>query len=311
MVFRFLAVFSLVFLACAGVGAQNFTASDDGRSIAVADRGQPVLTYVYDSPPAAEGAPAGPSNYIHPLYGLYGEIVTGDSPSNWSGAPGIHWGWSKIGCDAGVANLEMGEGGRRIFERILSVREANEGVEIVVQNVWVVGPDDHAQVIETVAVMVGPVVDGRRNIDFQVLLRSVSSGTIYLEGSVPGAGLGFVLNPERRDWGFASAAAGLDPNPKPYLSPWIVCSYRDDRRSSRSGVAMLQDNRNPGFSYPSWLIESTQRVLGGVPPEVKSALKPGEFLQFRYRLILHHLSGSRMEMTEAYRKFMADGHQTK
>lgn len=309
MFFQLSAIFSLFFV-CTAVVAQNFTADDNGYSIAIADRGRPVLTYVYDSAPTAEGEPTGPSSYIHPIYGLYGEVITGESLSNWSGVPGLHWGWSKIGCDDGVADLESGDGGRRIFERVISAQETKQGLEFIIQNVWVVGLNEHAQAIESIAVTVGPVLDGRRMIDLQVLLRSVSTGTIYLEGSIPGAGLGLVLNPERQDWGFASAAAGLDPASKPYLSPWIVCSYRDDRRSSRSGIAIFQDNRNPGFSHPNWLIESTQRVLGGVPPAVKAELKPGEFLQFRYRLVLHHLSGSRMEMTSAYTQFMADGHQT-
>lgn len=305
---HYLGYFGLL-IACAGASAQNFTATDDGRAIAVADRGRPVLTYVYDSPPAAEGAPVAPANYIHPLHGLYGETITGEAASNWSGAPGISWGWSKIGCDDGVADLATGEGGRRIFERVVSAREMRDGMELVVQNVWVVGPDEHAQVIESIAVTVGPVEDGRRVIDVQILLRSVSTGLVYLEGSIPGAGLGFTFNAERRDWEFAGAATRLDPTPSPYLSPWIVCSYRDDRRSSRSGMAILQDSRNPGFSHPNWLIESAQRVLGGVSPAVKVEVKPGDFLQFRYRLILHHLSGSKMEMTGAYTQFMAEGQQ--
>lgn len=295
----------LSFLCLVGAAsAQNFTATDDGRQITIADRGQPVVTYVYGS-----ASPDGPINYIHPLIGLYGETLTGDSPSNWSGAPGLHWGWSKIGTDDGVANLETGEGGRRIFERIMSDQETEKGMEVLVQSVWLVGEAEHAQVIETMLLTVGPVNQAQRSIDLQFLMRSVSTGVIFLEGSIPGAGLGLTLNPERQDWGFTGAGVGLDPGPKPHLSPWLVCSYRDDRRSSRSGVAILQDSRNPGFSQPNWLIESEQHVLGGVPSTVRAELKPGEFLQFRYRLILHHLSGSKMEMTGAYAQFMAEGQQ--
>jgi len=298
----------VIFYAVGAATGQNFTAQDDGRQITIADRGQPVLTYVYGSATAESEVPA-PTNYIHPLYGLYGETITGDSPSNWSGAPGIHWGWSKIGTDDGTADLTAGDGGRRIFERVMSVGETAQGMEIVVQNVWVVGEAGHAQVIESMALTVGPVNQGQRAIDVQILVRSVSTDVIYLEGSIPGSGLGMTLNPERQDWGFTGAGVGLQPGSSPYLSPWLVCSYRDDRRSSRSGIAILQDSRNPGFSQPNWLIESTERVVGGVPSAVKVELKPGEFLQFRYRLILHHLAGSKMEMTGAYSQFMADGQQ--
>lgn len=309
MNYRIYGVFAAVCL-CGVAGAQNFTANDDGHQITVADRGQPVLTYVYQAPPDADGAPGkGPANYLHPIYGLYGEQITGDSPSQWSGAPGLHWAWSKVGCDDGVADISAGEGGRRIFERLVSAHEIEAGMELVVQNVWVIGPLEHAQVIESIAFIIGPVKDARRQIDVDVLLRSVSTGKIYLEGSIPGSGLELTLNPERPDWGFTGAGMTLEQSSKPTLAPWIVASYRDDRRSTRSGVAILQDSRNPGFANPNWLVESAERVVGGVPPSVKAELKPGDFLQFRYRMILHHLSGSKMEMTGAYAQFMAEGQQ--
>ena len=87
----------------------------------------------------------------------------------------------------------------------------------------------------------------------------------------------------------------------------MICSYRDAQRSSRSAIAVFQDTRNPGFSQPNWLIESTERLIAGVSETFKVELKPGEPIQFRYRFVLCHLKGAESELAPDYAKFIAEG----
>jgi hypothetical protein len=302
--------FVWVATACLASRAQDFTIDDDGYRLLIAERGQPVLGYTYRAAePSADiknqSRPV--AGYFHPIHGLYGEVLTGESPSNWSGAPGVQWGWTRLGAGGKVVDLTRQDGGRREFERVIRKDVSESRATVSVQSVWLAGPDDTAQVLETLLFTVYPVEQGQRNIDVSVLLKSVAADKIYLAGSIPGAGLTLVLNPERNDWSFSGGRGPLPTPGTPFLSPLIICSYRDDRRSSRSGIVVFQDARNPGFSQPNWLVESPERLLAGVPESMKAELKSGEFLEFRYRLVLSHLSGSEGNMTAEYSQFMAAG----
>ena len=306
------AVFLSGFMAVSAVPAQDFTIDDDGSRISIADRGQPVLAYVYQAQSVAgEGDSQGStiSNYLHPLRGLYGEDVTGDTPSNWSGAPGISWTWTRLGTKDRVIDLANGEGGKRLFERITRQSANSERAIFGLQNVWTSEPDGKAQILENIAFMVGKVDKAQRTIDLTVILQSVSTEIVYLEGSMAGSGLALQLSDQRNGWSITGGQGELNPQADPYLSPWLVCSYRDDRRSTRSGLAVMQDSRNPGFAQPNWLIEAPNRLSAGVSGTVRAELNPGQTLQFRYRFVLYHLGGSKVDMTAQYARFMAESQQ--
>ncbi len=310
---RLLARFGAVLCAAtcvSSVSGQDFAFDDDGSKISVADRGLPVLVYVYRSEPVATsdgGSIPALVNYFHPLHGLYGEVITGDTPSNRSGAPGISWGWTRLGAEGRVIDIARGDGGKRVFERVTIQDARADRAVFGVQNAWVTEPGGTAQVLEYILVTVWKVDKAQRSIDVSVILRSVSTSPVFLEGTIPGSGLSFQLNPERSDWMVAGGQGEYAPQDQPYLSPWVVCSYRDDRRSTRSGLAVFQDSRNPGFSQPNWLVQAPAGLNAGVPGTVKAELKPGQSLEFRYRFILHHLGSSKVDMTAEYTKFIAEG----
>ncbi len=293
-------------MACFECLGQDFTIDDDGTRVLVSERGQPVVGYTYKAADST-GKSTGAVGYFHPIHGLFGEVLTGESPSNWSGAPGIQWGWSRLGVGGKVIDLARGDGGRREFERLVGRDVAGGRATVAVQNVWLAGPEDRAQVLETILFTAHPVHESQRNIDVSVLVKSVASEPIFLQGSIPGSGLSFVFNPERVDWSFSGGPGPLPSLGTPFLSPFMICSYRDGQRSSRSAIAVFQDARNPGFAQPNWLIEAPERLIAGVPDTVKLELKPGEFLEFRYRFVLCHLRGAESELAEEYAEFMAEG----
>ena len=304
---------SAVLLVFSGVSvvssAQDFTFDDNGSRVAVADLGQPVLEYVYkaESTEAGDGSQTPELvNYFHPMHGLYGEVLTGDAPSNWSGAPGISWSWTRMGVEGRGVDLADGKHGMRVFERVTREEAKPDRAEFGLQNAWITKPDGQAQVVENISFVVRKVDRSQRTIDMFVTLRSVSTGKIYLEGSIPGSGLTFQLNSERKDWRIVGGQGEYEPSDHPYLSPWVVCSYRDDRRSTRSGLAVFQDSRNPGFSEANWLMETPDRLNMGVSASVKAELAPGQSLEFRYRFLLYHLGGSKVDMTAEYARFMSE-----
>jgi hypothetical protein len=283
--------------------ADNLTFEQSDDRLTLNDQGRPVFEFIHVGPPDPSQAQAVHTNYFHPLYGLLGEVLTGDSPSIWGAAPGIHWSWSRLGIGNTLVNIEEGTGAHRVIERWLGAEVYQDVAAFGVQSAWVLDSTGEAKVIENLAARVYPVEGTTRYIDITVLIRNISDDPVRLEGGLPGSGLGLTLDPERTDWGFADST-GWATKGVPYMSPWTVCTYRDERRSTRSGLAIMQDSRNPAYSSENWLVEEGPRVTVGPPESFKLDLKSAAFLEFRYRIMLFRVVGGGPDMTAEYTKFM-------
>ncbi len=302
---RIALVFSLFYGSLAAAG--DLTIEDDGYQVLVADRGKSFFAFVYTPPAAPESAsdaPFIPSHYVHPLLGLMGETITADTTTIWQGYPGIHWGWSGLGVANTLIDIERQNGGRREFERFLGASTDGGEAVFALQSAWVTDADGQARVMENLTFTLYPVAGSTRKIDITVLIRNVSDRDIYLQGGGPLTGLSLALDPARTDWGFASSGGWVSDSKPAYMSPWTVATYRDDRRSTRSGIAVLQDSRNPGYSTPNWLVEEGPRLTVGATEAFKTELKTTGFLEFRYRIILFRALGSGPDMTAEYADFM-------
>lgn len=300
-----LAVFLFgTFALCGAYG--EFALDDDGYGLTVLDQGRPVLTYQYAGRPlkTENGQDTtGPAAYIHPVYGLMGELVTGDSPSLWGDLPGLHWGWAYCVVNGDLIDTWNGEGGRREFERWKEQYAGEDSAEFAVQNAWIRNGDDVAQVLESVLVTVYPAEGKTRNVDLFIEFKNVTFNPVYLRGSGPESGLAVRLNPERQDWTFTGGSGRVTPGGAPILSPWLDCSYRDDRHSTYSGVAILQHSSNPGYSDPNWTVTPEGIVSAGVSTTQQMELKPGQSVSFGYRLILHRGFGPSMNLMREYVKW--------
>jgi hypothetical protein len=212
-----------------------------------------------------------------------------------------------VGVTGRLVNFDTSEGGHREFERWLEVDTESGYAAFGLQSAWLVEPERQAHAIETLSFVVHPVEGPQRYIDIGVLIRNVSGAAILLEGALPGTGLCFALNPDRADWTLEGSGGWMEPGGGPYLSPWAVCTYRDDRRSTRSGLAILQDSRNPAYATPNWFVEDGNRLSVGAPADFRAELDSGEFIEFRYRIILFRATGGGPDLTGEYARFMAGG----
>lgn len=70
------------------------------QTYTIIDSGQPVLTYNYGIVPVPEGITGKyavqRSNYIHPLYGPNGEVLTADYQKDHAHHRGIYWAWPEV-----------------------------------------------------------------------------------------------------------------------------------------------------------------------------------------------------------------------
>jgi hypothetical protein len=80
----------------------RFTVANSGGGIHVSRAGVPILVYQLDSKSASKAdSPSKPgayarANYIHPLYDLYGRVLTEDFPADHLHHRGVFWAWHQL-----------------------------------------------------------------------------------------------------------------------------------------------------------------------------------------------------------------------
>ena len=114
----------------------------DDKSLGLWEGERPVLVFNHGDIQPPEGVKAPPhSNYVHPLYGLDGEVLTDDFPADHVHHRGLHWAWPhvKVGDNPRDLSLWQYQGIRYRFERWLAQEAAAGVAKLGVKNRWVVG----------------------------------------------------------------------------------------------------------------------------------------------------------------------------
>ncbi|MBM3861606.1 MAG: hypothetical protein FJ395_18435 [Verrucomicrobia bacterium] len=126
----------------------------------IEDNGQPVLTYNFGTVSAPAGVTGkyavARSNYIHPLYGPNGEVLTADYPKDHPHHRGIYWAWPEVTYRGEMHDLHALQG---VFARPVKMLRQKGGI-IEAENVWKWG-DTEPIVRERATIRVSPgrVVD--------------------------------------------------------------------------------------------------------------------------------------------------------
>lgn len=88
--------------------SRSFAFEDDGegRLTVVSPWGLPVMAYNYGTQ-LKEGVPANRAraSYVHPIWGLDGEIVTDDFPEDHYHHRGLHWAWPNVAVNGEAFDL--------------------------------------------------------------------------------------------------------------------------------------------------------------------------------------------------------------
>jgi len=224
------------------------------------------------------------SDYIHPLYGLAGEVLTRDWSVDHPHHRGIYWAWPEVDFGAERGDLHALQ---KVFARPtgrLELRNGTDFAEIEAENEW--RWEDREPVVRERAVIrawrstaEGRVVD--LTFEFVALKEGVS---LARRGTTAYGGLNIRLETPRDQ----VIQVHTDPSGAAPRRAWSDLSGVFGGRSELSGLTVLQHPSNPGYpgdwvQYPelSWCqptfpASGTRHVLGlGAP------------LILRYRLWVH------------------------
>ncbi len=236
------------------------------------------------------------ANYIHPLYGLDGEILTEDFPTDHLHHRGVFWAWHQ----AYVGDKKLGDSWAidNFFWDIYNVKvltpdSQSRALQVEVywkSALWTDTTGSQKPFVkETTIIRVHRAQDDIRKVDFQISLLALEDG-VRIGGSEDEKGYGGFTTriPLPDGLSFIGTDGPVEPqNLSVEGGPWLDFSgrFRDDGKTS--GIAILCHKSLPG--YPQrWILRRKGSAQNPVFPGREAvALSRDKPLVLRYRLIIH------------------------
>jgi len=236
------------------------------------------------------------ANYVHPLYGLDGEVLTEDFPPDHLHHRGVFWAWHQVWL--GEKKLGDPWAAQDTFwdvydAEILTPDSKSRALQVRVywkSPLWTDAAGKQKPFVkETTTIRVHRAENDIRKVDFQIELLALEDG-MRLGGSEDEKGYGGFTTriPLPDGLVFIGTNGPVEPtNLSVEAGPWLDFSGNLGNNGKVSGIAILCHNSSPG--YPQrWILRrkgSAQNpVYPGRHPVPLSREKP---LVLRYRLIIH------------------------
>jgi hypothetical protein len=225
------------------------------------------------------------SDYIHPLYGLEGEMLTRDWPEG--GHPhhrAIFWAWPEVEYGTQRGDIYALQ---KVFARPARKIEYINGpvfAQIIAENLWM-WENTEPIVREHAVIRVYRASSLSRIIDLTIKLDALKDSiTIATRNTDSYGGLNLrMMTPESQEISYFTDKAGSKP-----LRAWSDFNGFFEGRESRSGLMVLQHQDNP--DYPGDWVEYPD--LAWVQPTFPASgtrypLSTEASLILRYRLVVH------------------------
>jgi len=237
------------------------------------------------------------SNYIHPLYGVEGEMLTRDWPD---GAHphhrGIFWAWPEVNFKNYRGDIYALQ---KLFARPTGKIELTSGpvfAQIEAENLWM-WEDTDPIVRENVIIRVYPASSSSRIIDLTIKLDALEDSiTIATRATNSYGGLNIrMMTPESQEISYFTDQPGANT-----VRAWSDFNGIFEGNKSLSGLMVLQHKDNP--EYPGAWVEypNLAWVQPTFPtPDTRYPLIKGKSLILRYRLITHSGGKPDVEISKA------------
>ena len=225
------------------------------------------------------------SDYIHPLYGLDGEMLTSDWPdADHPHHRGVFWAWPEVEYGSQRGDLYALQ---RVFARPVGEAKCvggSEYAEIEAENRWI-WEEKKAIAREWATIRAYRAAEGRRIIDLTIRIQALAdSVTIATRFTNSYGGLNVrMATPQKQEISYYTDSATASP-----VRCWADFNGIFEGAQETAGMTILQHKDNPEYpgqwvSYPnlSW-IQPTFPT-----PNTRYPLSKDKALILRYRLIVH------------------------
>jgi hypothetical protein len=276
----------------------------DDKSMGLWEGTKPVLVYNHGVISRA-GVPAdrNRSTYVHPLYGLDGEVLTDDFPADHHHHRGLFWAWPHVSIGGKHYDLWMLSGIQQRFERWLAQAATNNTALLGVENGWYVG--EQKVMAERVWLRVLPATSDQRilDLDFTWTPLGEAVGLAGAEGKSYG-GLTLRFAPRTNTVITTTLGNGSEDLPMTRLA-WADLSAKFAGTPQPSGASIFIAPDHPNYP-PMWLTRHYGVLCVGWPGVEAKTFKAGEPIRCRYRVWIHRGAPDGTAVARAYDAYVAD-----
>lgn len=281
----------IIIISC-GPSSNNgspFTFEEGEQGMELFENGNAVYFYQKDPKVISEGYIC--NNYLHPLYSLEGDTLTEEAPPDHLHHRGIFWSWHQHYINGrSIGDGWMMDGiSKEVVEWETKTDRNRASLHLKV--LWSSSNFENgkAYMEEQTSIIVHPLKEGIRTIDFLISLRATVPG-VSLGGSDDEKGYGGLCARIKMpdDLIFTSTNGPVEPQTLQVVTgPWMDFSGSLASAGKRDGLAILCHPGTPNYPAP-WILRqksSMQNIVypGREPVEI-SMDQP---VKLRYRLILH------------------------
>jgi len=225
------------------------------------------------------------SDYIHPLYGPNGEILTRDWSRDHPHHRGIYWAWPEVDFGSKRGDLHALQ---KVFARPTGKIKLQSGpvfAQVEAENLWVWEEGSIPIVRELTLIRAYHQTEKGRIIDLVYQFTGLKdSVTIARRGTDAYGGLNIrMMTPESQEISFFT-----DESEAVMRRAWSDLSGVFNGTDQNAGLMVLQHKNNP--EYPGEWVQYPE--LAWIQPtfptsETRYPLEPGKPLTLRFRLIVH------------------------
>ena len=264
------------------------------KSLGLWEGDKPVLVYNHGVIEKV-GVPAdrARSTYIHPLYGVDGEVLTDDFPQDHYHHRGLFWAWPHVKTGGKEYDLWMLKGMEQRFERWLERTAGPDHATLSVQNGWFVG--DRKVMQETVTIYVQTVRGGSRSLLLRFTWIPLDE-PITLAGAEGKSYGGLTLRFAPRTNTVITTPLGIDDKDLPMVRlAWADLTALYPGLAQPSGAAIFVPRTHPDFP-PMWLTRHYGVLCLGWPGVEPKTFPPGKPIKCDYLLWIHRgaVTGDRL-----------------
>lgn len=250
--------------------------------------------------------------YIHPLWGLSGEVLTDDFPRDHHHHHGVYWTWPHVGIDGREYDIWAGS---KIWDRFQDwiAREAGPVAALLaVDNAWFIqkepgkGDFDRKVMLERVWMQPYAASNDERAIDLDLFF--VPHGqpvTLWGAGGKSYGGLTVRFAPKSAKESTIIVEEGVTKADLPDTPlKWADFTTQYEGVPHESGGAVFIHPAHPDYP-PTWLTRHYGPLCVGWPGVNKRTFEPGRPIHLQYRLWLHKKPGEHQRLMAEYEAFLA------
>jgi hypothetical protein len=261
---------------------------------------QPV--FVYHSQEVKRMGPAAVGNrasYVHPIFGLEGEVITDDFPKDHYHHHGLFWGWPHVTIAGKDYDFWKMKGASIRFKRWVTREADAKRAVLAVENEWLVG--DKPVVREEARLLVHPATPLGRLIDVRLKWTPLDEA-ITLVGAEGKSYGGVSLRFAPREDTVITVPSG--PTTADLLItklPWADLSAKFQGAKEISGAALFVEPHHPGFPL-EWMTRAYGLLAAGWPGVKSHTIESRKTVTCNYGVWVHR---GRVEAARIQREYEA------